>query len=183
MESSQPDYIPTRTVEVVAEDYGVSPAKVHRAFQFVKVLREIGKAYDRQKAKVTNPEGHNQHTIEVKGQPDLQPNTYEVVAEDYGVSPKKVQRAFQFVEVLREIGKAYDRQKAKVTNPEGHNQHTIEVGGQPDYQPEPKTVEVVAEDYGVSPAKVHRATDRYARCPSQLATKAGVDCYARLKRK
>jgi len=65
----------------------------------------IGKAYNRQAKKDPNrnPEGKNQYTVEVRGQDDPKPRIREVVAEAYGVSPKKVQRAFQFVEVLREI--------------------------------------------------------------------------------
>ena len=65
----------------------------------------IGKAYARQKATHGGDHG-NQYTVEVaSSQVDYlaEPKTVEVVAEDYGVSPKKVQRAFQFVEVLGEI--------------------------------------------------------------------------------
>ena len=61
------------------------------------------------------------------------------------------------------IGKAYDRRKATHGgdhNPEGINQYTIDrSSGQVDYLTETKTVDVVAEDYGVSPKKVQRATD------------------------
>ena len=105
-----------KTVEVVAEDYGVSPAKVHRAFQFVKVLREIGKAYDRRQkghGGDHNPEGTNQYTIERSSyqvENLTEPKTVEVVAEDYGVSPAKVHRAFEFVKVRGEMGKADARQ-------------------------------------------------------------------------
>jgi hypothetical protein len=56
------------------------------------------------------------------------------------------------------IGKAYERQKAKVPNPEGRNQYTIErSSSQVDHLTEPWTVEVVAEAYDVSPKIVERA--------------------------
>ena len=69
----------------------------------------IGKAYDRRQkghGGDHNPEGTNQYTIERSSyqvENLTEPKTVEVVAEDYGVSPAKVHRAFQFVKVLREI--------------------------------------------------------------------------------
>jgi len=51
-------------------------------------------------------EPENQYEIEVvKGQDDLLANltTYEIVAENFSVSPKTVQRAAEFVTVLDEI--------------------------------------------------------------------------------
>jgi len=66
----------------------------------------IGRAYERQAAKDQNrnPLGTNQYTVEVSRQPDDRPSrTVEVVGEAWGVSPKTVERAAQFVEVLHEI--------------------------------------------------------------------------------
>ncbi len=63
----------------------------------------IGKAYDRRKAK-HGGHGGNRYTVEsCQVDNSVEPKTVEVVAEDYGVSPRKVHRAFQFVKVLREI--------------------------------------------------------------------------------
>ena len=63
----------------------------------------------------------------------------------------------------RENGRAYllsKKDHGGDHNPDGVNQYTIESSsGQLDYLSDPKTVEVVAEKFGVSPTTVQRATE------------------------
>ena len=54
-------------------------------------------------------------------------------------------------------GKLYISRKNTITNPEGANQHSEEVGYQSDTHPiERKTREIVASETGVSPATIMR---------------------------
>jgi len=86
-------------------DYLIEPKTAERSTSQSDQLTKsytVGRAYDSLKDEHGGDHG-NQYTVEVaKGQPDLlaNPTTYEVVAKDYDVSPKSVQRADRFVEVL-----------------------------------------------------------------------------------
>ena len=62
-----------------------------------------------------NPDGKNQHVVEVCSQPDHRPSrVIEVVAEEFGVSPKTIQRDAEFVKV-RKILEKLERVKLPFT--------------------------------------------------------------------
>ena len=59
-----------------------------------------GKRYENEKKIVSNESGANQYTREVRVQNEPQPKTYDVIAEEYSVSPSTIKRNANFAKVV-----------------------------------------------------------------------------------
>ena len=59
-----------------------------------------GKRYETEKKIVSNESGANQYTREVRVQNEPQPKTYDVIAEEYSVSPSTIKRNANFAKVI-----------------------------------------------------------------------------------
>ena len=65
-------------------------------------------------------------------------------------------------------GQQYGAQKAETSNPDGRNQHGLEVGGHSDHQPQDTTAERLAKKHDISPRTVRRDA-QFAQALDSLA--------------